>query len=309
MNRMDRMLAIVMALQQRAETSQSLADKLEVSKRTILRDIQSLSEIGVPITALSGPGGGYRLMDGYRLPPLQLDTGEAMALLLAVNGMSKYSDSPFQQARWTVLDKIRAILPDPMLNQLSILLQYVEMEVPERHYTAPYLGSIMDYITQAKWLRALYRSERYQRYIDMKPLRVYAAHGFWYCEAYSVLHREKRTFRVDRFADIVELDDPLIDVNGECSDRTSDIKPPIRIRATFTYKGALIAEQDPHIGQLVRQKNDAEWEIEFDCPYSEWEWAVRFFFQIGLDAEVVEPPKLRQELKHLASLLVARYES
>lgn len=307
MNRMDRMLAIVMALQQRAETSQSLADKLEVSKRTVLRDIQSLSEIGVPITALSGPGGGYRLMDGYRLPPLQLDTGEAMALLLAVDGMSKYSDSPFQQARWTVLDKIRAILPDPMLNQLSTLLQYVEMEVPERHYSTPYLSSIMEYITQDKWLRALYRSESYQRYVDMKPLRVYAAHGFWYCEAYSVLHGEKRTFRVDRFVEMVELDNPMIDVSSH-SENTTDFEPPIRIIATFTYRGALIAEQDPHIGQLIRQKNDDEWEIEFDCPYSEWKWAIQFFFRIGLDAEVIEPHKLRQELKELASSLVTRYE-
>lgn len=308
MNRMDRMLAIIMALQQRAETSQSLADKLEVSKRTVLRDIQSLSEIGVPITALSGPGGGYRLMDGYRLPPLQLDTGEAMALLLAIDGMSKYSDSPFQQARWTVLDKIRAILPEHMLKQLSTLLQYIEMEVPERHYTTPYLSSIMDYISQDKWIQALYRSESYQRYVEMKPLRIYAAHGFWYCEAYSILHGEKRTFRVDRFVEIVEIVDPMIDVSGSEMGDTINTEPPIRIIATFTYRGALIAEQDPHIGQLIRQKNDDEWEIEFDCPYSEWKWAIQFFYRIGLDAEVVEPHKLRQEIKELASSLVTRYE-
>lgn len=111
MKRMDRMMAIVMALQQRAETAQSLADKLEVSKRTVLRDVQALSELGVPLVAVSGPGGGYRLMEGYHLPPLQLTAEEALTLLMALDGMAKYSDGPFREARWTAKDKIRSVLP------------------------------------------------------------------------------------------------------------------------------------------------------------------------------------------------------
>ena len=77
MKRGARLTAIVMALQQRTETAASLAAKLEVSKRTIMRDIQALSEMGVPLYAVSGPSGGYRLMEGYKLPPLGLTEAEA----------------------------------------------------------------------------------------------------------------------------------------------------------------------------------------------------------------------------------------
>ncbi|MNZ48658.1 HTH domain protein [compost metagenome] len=302
------MLAIVMALQQRAETAQSLADKMEVSKRTVLRDIQSLSEIGVPISALSGPGGGYRLMEGYQLPPLNLDTGEALVLLLALDAMAKYSDSPFQQARWTVTDKVKAVLPEGTLNQISSILQHVEMEVPERAYKTPLLDDIMEYTTKNKWMRALYRSQNYKRHVEIKPCRVYAAHGFWYCEAYSILHGEKRTFRVDRFVELKEMDDPNIQ-DIEIIKASGGNDPSIRIVAKLTYRGALLAEQDTHIGHLVGQISDEEWVIDFECPFSEWNWAISFFFHLGLDAEVMEPDKLRQELKERATQLRSRYKS
>ncbi|RJG23573.1 YafY family protein [Paenibacillus thiaminolyticus] len=93
MKRSDRLAAIVMALQTGTETAQSLADKFEVSKRTILRDMQALSEMGVPFYALSGPVGGYRLMDGYKLPPLQFSSLEAMTVLCALQGMTQLVDA------------------------------------------------------------------------------------------------------------------------------------------------------------------------------------------------------------------------
>src|SRR5690606_20594868 len=101
MKKFDRLMAIVMALQQRPETAQSLADKLEVSRRTIMRDMQSLSEMGVPLYAMPGPAGGYRLMEGYKLPPLHLNHDEALVILFALKSSTRIADTPFNQARWT----------------------------------------------------------------------------------------------------------------------------------------------------------------------------------------------------------------
>lgn len=312
MKRMDRMMAIVLALQHQTETAQSLADKLEVSKRTILRDVQALSEIGVPICAVSGPGGGYRLMEGYRLPPLQLDTEEALVLLLALNGMMKYSDSPFQQARWTVRDKIRSVLPEHTLGQITPLLGHVEMEVPDRRYKTPYLSELMKYAADGRWLLTLYRSQNHSRQLNIRPLRVYAAHGFWYCEAYSSQHGEVRTFRVDRFVEVEASNMPESEVEQELDSLSSSkgaavLEQSVHIYAKLTYRGALLAEQDPHMGHLVKQTGDEEWEVAFDCPASEWNWAVDFFYYIGLDAEVLEPIRLQEELRVRAEQLVRKY--
>ncbi|WP_270619223.1 helix-turn-helix transcriptional regulator [Paenibacillus macerans] len=343
MKRMDRMMAIVMALQQRPETALSLADKLEVSKRTVLRDIQALSEIGVPISAVSGPGGGYRLMDGYRLPPLQFDAGEALTVLLALDAMAKYSDSPFGQAKWTAADKIRSALPGPMLGQIAPLLQHVEMEVPDRRYKTPHLKALMSHAAAGRWLRVLYRSQNYRRHLTIRPKRVYAANGFWYCEAESLEHGEPRTFRVDRFEDIAETSPPqaagaeqreggtdvkgvegikgdrdVSDING--SKDVTNVKsgkdstaPPaggdtVHLRVKLTYRGSLLAEQDPHFGHEVQQTGDEEWLLDCRLPASELNWAVSFFFAMGPDAEVAEPQELRRAIRERAVALAQKYQ-
>ncbi|MGG6313435.1 helix-turn-helix transcriptional regulator [Paenibacillus macerans] len=316
MNRMDRMMAIVMALQQRPETAQSLADKLEVSKRTVLRDMQALSELGVPLYALPGPGGGYRLMDGFRLPPLQLDAGEALTVLLALDGMAKYSDSPFQQAKWTVADKIRSALPEQMLGQIGPLLRHVEMEVPDRGIQTPHLGALMGHAADGQWLRVLYRSQNYRRHLTMRPLRVYAAHGFWYCEAESLEHGEKRTFRVDRFEDIAATSPPPAAKAGRGEAAAGDQRSPesaaaepalIHLHVKLSYRGSLMAEQDPHFGHEVQQVSEEEWLLDCRLPVSEWSWAVSFFFAMGPEAEVLEPQRMREDIRDRARVLAEKY--
>ncbi|WP_178021801.1 YafY family protein [uncultured Paenibacillus sp.] len=314
MKRMDRMMAIVMALQQRAETAQSLADKLEVSKRTVLRDMQALAEIGIPLIALSGPGGGYRLMDGFRLPPLQFDAGEALTVLLALDGMGKYGGSPFREAKWTVADKIRSALPEQMLGQIAPLLRHVEIEVPERGIQAPFLSALMAYAAGGKWIRAEYRSMNYRRQLTLKPLRVYAAHGFWYCEAESLEHGEKRTFRVDRFVEAAETSPPpgAGAGRGEAMNRqhlAEAGRENFRLQVKLTYRGSLLAEQDPHFGQEVQQAGEEEWRLDCILPGSEWDWAISYFFALGQDAEVLEPQTMRVELHRRAADLAELYRT
>jgi predicted DNA-binding transcriptional regulator YafY len=309
---MDRLMAILIALQQRPETAQTLADKMEVSKRTILRDMQSLSEMGIPLYSIPGPNGGFRLMDGFQLPPLHLDSREVLTVLFALRSLTKMSDTPFQQARWTAMDKIRAVLPEQVMQQVEPMLSRVEFEVPERRAKTPLLAELMEHTAASRWLHVLYRSERQRRWLNLKPVRIYTAHGFWYCEAYSVEHREARTFRADRFeaVEVVEKPEEKVTQAQRLGKNDSEPSiPPARIFAKLTYKGALLAEQDAHIGEQVRQIKDEEWELDFMCPASEWAWAVRFFYYLGMQAEVLEPESLRQEVYEMAYQLCIRYGS
>lgn len=313
MKRTDRLMAILIALQQRAETAQSLADKLEVSKRTIFRDMEALAEMGVPLYALPGPAGGFRLMDGYRLPPLQLDAEEVLAVLFALNAMTKMADTPFNQARWTAIDKIRSILPSQLLQEVEPVLNHMEIQVPERSYKTPLLDELLKLTAAGTWLRVYYRSERHERWLTLLPRKVYTAHGYWYCDAFSVRHREERSFRVDRFVRMETAEAPSEDgqdmeVRPTERGEAGHSKQPIPIRASLTYRGALLTERDRHMGHLVRQVEEDRWELEFACPAEEYEWAVRHFFSLGQDAEVHQPAMLRADLCSRAEGLVRRYK-
>ena len=111
MNRTDRLLAIVLELQaagwQRAE---DLAARFEITKRTVYRDIQALSEAGVPIVAV--PGQGYRLAEGYFLPPLAFTPDEAIMLLLGGDFVAQNFDADYRAAVQAASRKIEAVLPE-----------------------------------------------------------------------------------------------------------------------------------------------------------------------------------------------------
>ncbi|MBI1882326.1 MAG: HTH domain-containing protein [Chloroflexi bacterium] len=112
MNRIERLTAILLLLQEKSHTSVEIAHRFEVSKRTVLRDIQALSEMGVPVIAQAGPGGGYSLVPDYWLAPLPLTVGETFLLQLTLSAITKLSDAPFKPERASLLAKLRALLPE-----------------------------------------------------------------------------------------------------------------------------------------------------------------------------------------------------
>ncbi|MGZ9586964.1 helix-turn-helix transcriptional regulator [Paenibacillus marinisediminis] len=322
MKRGDRLTAIVMALQQRAETAASLAAKLEVSKRTIMRDMQALSEMGVPLYAVSGPSGGYRLMEGYKLPPLGLTEAEALTVLVALDGMTRLADTPFNTERWTVIDKVRHGLSPDLQLQLEPLLSKLELSIPARRYRTPHLMQMLEAAAEGRALRVRYRSQRHERSLLLLPERLHSAHGFWYCEAYSPEHGEVRTFRVDRCDAVEGASGPDEDrVKSEAAHWRDEQRlqaasgagraapEGIHIRARLNYRGMLRVEQDEHIGESLCQLSDELWEADFELPASEYEWVVRFMYGLGTDAEVLEPAALREAVRDMARRVVEQYSN
>jgi biotin operon repressor len=111
MNRIDRLTAIILLLQTGRRTASEIARRFEVSRRTVLRDIDALGQIGVPILAETGAHGGYTLMPDYSLAPLQLTARETLLLRLALSSVAQLADAPFKAERESLLVKIQALLP------------------------------------------------------------------------------------------------------------------------------------------------------------------------------------------------------
>ena len=129
MRELDRILGILLLLQSgRATSAKKLAERFEVSTRTIYRDLRTMSALGIPIYAERGRNGGVRLLEGYFLPPLMFSRDEAIALLVGLLVVRSFRVAPFQEAMGTAAQKLLAAVPERLRQLLTRLDRIVGVE-------------------------------------------------------------------------------------------------------------------------------------------------------------------------------------
>ena len=199
MNRIDRLTAILLRLQSGKRTAGELADHFEVSRRTILRDIQALSEMNIPVVAEVGVEGGYSLPDDYALPPLALTLHEAILLRLALSSLAQLGTTPFERERASLLDKAETLLPRHGRARLAQFAETLAVDLPAQPHPTPFLDRLLESARREEWVTATYRSARGHSQQTLLPRQLRTSAGLWYCEAYAHEHRATRVYRVDRF--------------------------------------------------------------------------------------------------------------
>jgi len=165
MNRTDRLLAIMLRLQTRRYTrAEDLADRFEISVRTVYRDVQALCEAGVPVVAT--PGYGYTVMPGYFLPPLMLTPDEAAAILLGAAFVFDQVDAPYRQAVDTARKKIEKLLPEATRDEVEFVqesLRFVGRIAPPEPAVVTRLSVVRQAIARREALRLTYQAQNKRR--------------------------------------------------------------------------------------------------------------------------------------------------
>jgi predicted DNA-binding transcriptional regulator YafY len=187
-------------------TAAELADRLGVDGRTVRRYVDQLNDLDVPVDAVRGRYGGYRLARGYRLPPLMLSDDEALAVLLGLvagrrAGLRTTSDT----ASETAAAKIRRVLPERLGRRLDTLLESLAFTEPPGEFSSPdatVLLTIADAVRHRRPISIRY-TDHHGRPSDRRlhPYGIVAHSGRWYVTGADPGIREERTFRLDRVAD------------------------------------------------------------------------------------------------------------
>ena len=142
MNRFDRMLGLLLHLRGgQAVSAEALARHFEVSRRTIYRDLEALSALGVPVYARRGYEGGFQLLEGYFLPPLMFTQGEAVSLLLGLALLHRLSARPFAAEQAAAEQKLLAAVPEPLRATLARARQLVGFETTASDVFHPELAN------------------------------------------------------------------------------------------------------------------------------------------------------------------------
>ena len=200
MNRFDRITAILIQLQsKKVVKAQDLADRFDISLRTVYRDIRSLEEAGVPLYGEAGVG--YSLVDGYRLPPVMFTPDEAMAFVTAEKLMAKFTDRALQENFTSAMYKVKAVLRGSEKEMVENLdSQIVVKGKNEKNPLGNVLDVLLKAIAEKKVVKMTYRSfgneESTERLVE--PIGIFHENENWYTIAYCHLREEYRQFRIDR---------------------------------------------------------------------------------------------------------------
>lgn len=313
MNRIDRLSAILIQLQSRPLVkAQALAEKFSISLRTVYRDIRALEEAGVPIIGEAGTG--YRLMDGYKLPPVMFNQDEASALLTAAKLMQSMSDAPSSQHYSSALDKIKAVLRLTEKHHMAEIDDHVAVLAhPAFVYQKPaelHLSKILQAIAASVLLHLTYTSigknEQLQR--KAEPIGIYYQGSHWYLVAFCHLRKDYRNFRTDKInrlevtgEKMTQSHPPLQNFLNRVTEKRAVQKVIIEVRSEIVkYFG----EQKYYQGFVREEERDGVVRMTFLT--ASLTGFARWFLLFGDEAEIVEPFALKELVAELAEKILKK---
>ncbi|WP_068155725.1 helix-turn-helix transcriptional regulator [Rhodococcus phenolicus] len=313
-----RLLRLLSLLQTRRDWSGTeLAERLAITTRTVRRDVDKLRDLGYPVDATVGVGGGYRLGAGAEMPPLLLDDEEVVAVAFALQAGANDSVTGIGEAASRALSKLRQVMPSRLRHRLEAL----EVEVVDRTpvasaVDAALLSTIASVCHNHERLRFDYRAhdgEATRR--EVEPYRLVRSRLRWYLMAWDIERRDWRTFRVDRM-------EPKIPTGPRFTPR----ELPPGGAAEFVARGIRRGAAQVRVRVLLH----APFEEIAPKVYDDWgsvelvdddscavvldgrslDAVAKWLYAFDVDFTVLDPPDLRDACRALAerhTLIAARY--
>ena len=321
--RASRLVSLLLLLQTRGRmTAQDLADELEVSVRTVYRDVESLGASGVPIYADRGPTGGYQLLDGYRTRLTGLTSDEAGSLSLAgVPGpAAELGLGSFLAAAEL---KLRASLPGELADRVDRVRERFHLDAPgwfRADEPTPHLATVADAVWRERMLEVRYRRWKAPREVTrtLSPLGVVLKAGRWYLVAGR---QDKITaYRVVNILEAALLDEPAQRPPGfdlakfwqEWTDRYERgvYTASATVRMTTEALNRMAYVFPPEMARVARASAgtpDEDGWLTTTVPIESIRHGHIELLKLGADAEVLAPPELRERFAATAHGLAETY--
>lgn len=310
MNRTDRLLAIVLELQAHKELrAEDLAATFGVTKRTIYRDVATLSESGVPVVAI--PGQGYSLVEGYFLPPLTFSSDEAIMLLLGTDFVAQNFDAQYRDAAQSAGHKIVAVLPDKLRLEVEYLEESIRFVALNSPFEQETLQQVRRAIIQSRTIRFRYYSRPRDGTSTAPSLREADPYALihigsaWLMLAYCHLRREMRHFRIDRMEDVTVLTKSFIRPPDFKIERRDERERTTVVRALFDPETARWVRESPSYFQVSQEDHPDGLLITLTIqhPGDILNWLLGW----GSHVRVLEPDSLREILAREAEAMLKNH--
>jgi predicted DNA-binding transcriptional regulator YafY len=306
-----RLLTLLSLLQARRDwPGPELAERLEVSARTIRRDVERLRALGYPVESLTGPAGGYRLRAGTAMPPLLLDDDEAIAIAVGLRTAARASVAGIEETSVRALVKLEQVLPARLRHRVRALGAVTTMLPAGGPTVDPQCLTVLATgCRDSERVRFAYRGrDGAKSRREVEPHSLVNLGRRWYLLAWDRGRRDWRTFRVDRLTGpastgmrFAPRQLPAKDAAAYVSQRLSAVPNRYEARVTLHAPAEAIRKRVPsHWGAV--EEVDAR-TCEYRTGDDDLDWLAMRVAMLGVDFEVHEPPELSEHLRALGRRL------
>lgn len=297
----DRLIGILSILLQKEKvTAPELAERFEVSRRTINRDVENLCKAGIPIVTSQGNGGGISIMDGYRMDRTILTSKDMQMIMAGLRSLDSVSDSHYYGQ---LMEKIKAGSAEFVSGSDSIL---IDLSSWDKDSLAPKIELVQDAIELRKTLRFKYYAPNGNSEREIEPYYLVFKWSNWYVYGYCFLRKDFRLFKLNRMAGIM---------HGESYEKRREIPmPDLSNERVFPARGKVKAVFEPSMKWHLIEEYGIESFTElpdgkllFEHEYADDEGLLSWMVSMRDKVTVLEPESIRKKLFRIASELTEKY--
>ncbi|WP_022755871.1 helix-turn-helix transcriptional regulator [Butyrivibrio fibrisolvens] len=299
--KIDRLIGILsVLLQEEKTTAPELAERFEVSKRTINRDIEALCKAGIPIQTSQGVGGGISIMDGYRMDRTILTSRDMQMILAGLRSLDSVSGSRYYGQ---LMEKIKAGSSEFVSGRDSIL---IDLSSWYRESLAPKIEVIQNAIESRHTLKFTYYNQKGESIRELEPYYIVFKWSSWYVWGWCLKRNEFRLFKLNRMDKVTMTDSEFVCRDVPTPDlSTEKIFPDgIKVKALFTedVKWRLVEEFGP---ECFTQEPDGR--LLFKADYTDMDNLVTWMLTFGDKAELLEPKEAREKIRNIVEAMERNY--
>lgn len=307
--KIDRLVSIIMILLEKKRISaQALAEKFEVSPRTIYRDVDAINMAGIPVRAIPGVGGGFEIMEGYKMDQAVFSAADLSALLM---GLTNLSSMVRGDDLIHALQKVKHFIPAERANEIEGKANQIWIDLTPwmgNRNMQPYLNTVKAALEERKLLLFDYfdrHGSRTERMVEPYQLVLKGSH--WYLQAYCLTRNDFRLFRLSRMSGLQmqaegflprEYEKPILDI----SDMVNAMQTKIKLRIHRSIMDRVL-DFCPYEGFSP----DGDEHYIFFYPFIENDYHYDLLLGFGAKCECLEPPHIRAEMKRRIRDIAAIY--
>jgi predicted DNA-binding transcriptional regulator YafY len=291
-------------------SAQELSDLFEVSPRTIYRDIDAINMAGIPIRSTSGVGGGFEIMEQYKIDKNVFSTTDLSAILM---GLSSLSNMMRGDDLLNALAKVRSFIPAESAKEIELKANQILIDLSPwtiNWNLQAYLEMIKTALQENRLLMFEY-SDRYgnKSVRTAEPYQLVLKNSQWYWQGFCYKRNDYRLFKLSRISNLQMLEESFVARNYqkpqlEFSDILTSMQIKIKIRV---HKSIMDRVLDYCTGESFIPDGHEHYIVSF--PFIENEYYYHILLGFGNKCECLEPLNVRSEMKRRISDMVALYES